>query len=143
MRIAVKEVGKELSIVETSEKYRTDCVKAYTGKNESAEFILMTEDGTLCMGVNENGLMLELETNFLMHLNNPHFPYQKIVGPVVFTRHKYVDVFKQEIWDYELEDLTDEDIERIRYILGEEYQAEVAKKFVDYESAFPMRYMFF
>lgn len=116
MKIAIKEVGKELSFAEVSDKYRLACVKKYTGRSDPAEFVSLSLDGRLTLAVNENGLPLHLPTNFLMAMNNPHFPVQKMVGTVVFTRIKPVET-DEEIWDYELTDLTDEDIKKIRFWL--------------------------
>lgn len=77
MKIAVKEVGKELQIVETSQKYRTDCAKEYTGKEDRAEYVKLNNNGTLVIAVNENGLLHEMPTNFLLATTNPKYPIQK------------------------------------------------------------------
>ena len=39
MKIAIKEVGKDLRIVETDKKYRTECAKEYTGKDHYVDFV--------------------------------------------------------------------------------------------------------
>lgn len=132
MRIAVKEVGKELAIVDTEERYRTDCAKKFIGRESTVEFVKINGNGTFSLGVNEDGLALDLPINFLLGMNNPYFPIQKMVGTVVFVRCKYANPYLEKIWDYEVEDLTDEDIECINLLLGEEYQSALAKKFKDY-----------
>lgn len=132
MKIAIKEVGKKLQVIETNIKYRYECCKQFTGKSDPVEFIKLNKDGTFSLGVNENGLPLELPVNFLIGTNNPYYPIQKIVGTVVFVRCKYVDVLKKEIWDYEVEDLTEEDINYIEEMLNEKYQKELEKRFEDY-----------
>lgn len=132
MKILVKEVGKDIQIIDTQEKYRGACVKKYTGKEYGAEFVPLNKEGTLCIGVNEDGLPLDLPTNFLLRMNSPYWPIQKMVGTVVFIRTKYVNPWKEEIWDFEVEDLTEEDMELIEKILSSEYQDILNKCFDDY-----------
>lgn len=124
MRMAIKEPGKKIKLVETTEKYRTDACKVYTGEKHRVEYVRLNQEGTLCMAVNEEGLPLGLETNFYMNMNNPVFPIQRIVGTVCFVRHKYVNVYEEEIWDYEVEDITDEDLKYICNIFTDDYQKE-------------------
>lgn len=129
MKIAVKEVGKELQIVETSQKYRTGCAKEYTGKEDRAEYVKLNNNGTLVIAVNENGLLHEMPTNFLLATTNPKYPIQKIVGTVAFIRTKYVNPWATEI---EVEDLTFEDIQLITDILSDEHQSYLQENFTDY-----------
>lgn len=122
IKIAIKEPNKPLKIVMIEEKYRTNAVKSFL--DGYAQFVgLDGGKGLLSVGVDEDGLMKQLPTNFYLSTNL--FASEKIVGVAVFTRHKYVNVFEQEVYDYELEDLTDEDIESIEKMLGEEYQSKV------------------
>ena len=132
MRIAIKEVGKPLQIVETAQQYRDNAVKPYTGQDELVEYVRLSPDGCLCLGVNEIGLRLDLPTNFLIHVSNPRYPIQKMLGNVVFIRHKPVNIFEEEIWDYEVTDLNEEDLQFIEYLLSPEVQNTLAEEFVDY-----------
>ena len=132
MIIAVKEVGKELQLVDTDEKYRGACVKKYTGMDYFVEYVPLKEDGTLNIGVNEDGLRLELPTNFLVSMNNPHWPIQKMVGTVVFVRHKLINPYEKVIWDFEVESLTDDDIKLIRRLVSDDVQEWLKSQFVDY-----------
>lgn len=132
MRIAVKLVGEPLKIVDTHKKYRGDCVKQYIGMDEYIEYLRLNSDGTLSLAANENGLPMELPANFLLATTSPYFPIQVMVGTIVFVRTKYVNVWEKEIWDYEVEDLTDEDIKAIEDILNPERQQVLQRKFVDY-----------
>lgn len=130
MRIAVKEPGKELQIVETNEKYRSDCVKKIIGEDNYPEFIRLNTDGTMSLGVDDTGLMKNLPDNFYIKMNNPFFPIQRLVGTVVFVRTKYVNVYKERAWDYEVEDLLDKDIEFIKKdILNKELQEYLKMKY--------------
>lgn len=132
MKIAVKEVGKELRITETDKKYRSDCAKEYIGERETVQFVLLSQDNTFSFGVNEDGLPLDLPLNFLISTTSSYFPIQKIVGTAVFVRTKYVNVWEEEIWDYEVEDLKEEDIAYIKKMLDGDYQKKLEKIFSDY-----------
>lgn len=129
MKIAVKEVGKEVQIIETNMKYRSECVQKFIGKNYFPEFVTLNSDGSLFFSVNEDGLALELPLNFLLETTNPYFPVQKIVGTAVFIRCKYANPLAESIWDYEVDDLTTEDIAFIERILDKHYQSEVTRRF--------------
>lgn len=132
MKIAVKAVGEPLKIVETQEIYRTDCVREYVGKDQHIEYVKLSGDDTFSLGVNENGLPMELPVNFLLATKNKYFPVQKMVGTAVFVRTKYADVYKEEIWDYEVEDLTPADIKYIERLLSSAVQRDLERKFNDY-----------
>lgn len=121
MKIMVKEVGKDLEVVDTEEKYFGDCVKNYLGKDITVERVYL--DGMeFMMGVDEDGLMKQLPLNFLMCMQNPVFPVQYIVGTVVFVRCKPCNPFEEEIWDFEVSDVTDEDIRKVERYLDKDYQ---------------------
>lgn len=132
MKIAVKEVGTPLRIVESKEKYRSACVKNFTGKDDPAEFVKLSNDGFFCVGVNENGLPLKLPVNFLIKTKNRDFPIQKIVGTAVFVRCLPADPWSEELWDFEVEDITDKDLEQIKRLLADNRQEELQNVFEDY-----------
>lgn len=122
MKIMVKEVGKPLAVVDTKEKYFGDCVRSYLGKDVTVERVYL--DGTeFMMGVDEDGLMKQLPLNFLMSIQNPIYPVQYIVGTVVFARCKPCNPYEEEIWDFEVTDVTEEDIKRIEGYLNDYYQS--------------------
>lgn len=131
MRIAYKKVGEELKVVNTTERYRGECAEKIIGC-ELAQGVWLDDKHTLSIMVDEEGLRKDLKTNFLMAFTSEDFPIQKMVGTVVFIRTKPVPPFG-EIYDYEIDDLTDNDIEVIeKFILSEEHQDELSKKFKDY-----------
>lgn len=118
MKVIVKEVGKPLAVVDTKEKYFGDCVRNYLGKDITVERVYL--DGMeFIMGVDEDGLMKQLPLNFLMSMPNPIFPVQYIVGTVVFARCKPCNPHEEEIWDFEVTDVTDEDIKLIEGYLSD------------------------
>lgn len=122
MKIMVKEVGKPLAVVDTKEKYFGDCVRSYLGKDITVERVYL--DGMeFMMGVDEDGLVKQLPLNFLMSMQNPIYPVQYIVGTVVFARCKPCNPYEEEIWDFEVTDVTEEDIKRIEGYLNDYYQS--------------------
>lgn len=122
MKVMVKEVGKPLAVVDTKEKYFGDCVRSYLGKDITVERVYL--DGTEFMiGVDEDGLFKQLPLNFLMSMQNPIYPVQYIVGTVVFARCKPCNLYEEEIWDFEVTDVTEEDIKRIEGYLNDYYQS--------------------
>ena len=50
---------------------------------------------------------------FLMETSNPVYPVQLIVGDVVFVRTKYANSYREELWDFEVEDVTAADVEKV------------------------------
>lgn len=131
MRIAIKEVGKDLKIIDDSTVYRSECVCKHI-KTDKAEFVRLGDiKGLFTLAVDENGLPKDLPTNFLIETNSEYWPIQKMVGTVVFTRIKEVDYYG-EIYDYEVDDLTDEDIEYINRMIGAAEQERLQIKFSDY-----------
>lgn len=59
MKIMVKEVGKDLEVVDTKEKYFGNCVRSYLGKDITVERVYL--DGMeFIMGVDEDGLFKQL-----------------------------------------------------------------------------------
>lgn len=122
MKIMVKEVGKPLAVVDTKEKYFGDCVRSYLGNDITVERVYL--DGMeFMMGVDEDGLVKQLPLNFLMSMQNPIYPVQYIVGTVVFARCKPCNPYEEEIWDFEVTDVTEEDIKRIGGYLNDYYQS--------------------
>lgn len=131
MKVMVKKVGYPLEVVETNEKYFGDCVRSFLGENITVERVYMGGENPFefIMGVDEDGLPKQLPLNFLMEMNNPHYPVQLIVGTVVFVRCKPCNPYEEEIWDYEVADITDSDKERVEKWLDREYQSRLMVAF--------------
>ena len=127
MKIAIKKVNKPIEIIETTKKYRGDCVKEYI--NNTADYVHL--NSFLSVAVDEEGLPKELPTNFLIKTKNTHFPIQKMVGTAVFTRIKPI-TGEGEIWDYEIDELKDDDIKMIEILTNEKYQEKLKESFNDY-----------
>ena len=131
MKVMVKKVGCPLEVVETNEKYFGDCVRSFLGENITVERVYMGGENPFefIMGVDEDGLPKQLPLNFLMEMNNPHYPVQLIVGTVVFVRCKPCNPYEEEIWDYEVADVTDSDKEKVEKWLDREYQSRLMVAF--------------
>lgn len=93
MKVMVKEVGKPLAVVDTKEKYFGDFARSYLGKDITVERVYL--DGM----------------EFMMG-----------VDTVVFARCKPCNPYEEEIWDFEVTDVTEEDIKRIEGYLNDYYQ---------------------
>ena len=130
MKVMVKKVGCPLEVVETNEKYFGDCVRSFLGKDITVERVYMGGDSPFefIMGVDEDGHPKQLPVNFLMEMSNPIYPVQLIVGTVVFVRCKPCNPYEEEIWDYEVTDITDSDKERIGGMLDLAKQLELRVK---------------
>ena len=131
MKVMVKKVGCPLEVVETNEQYFGDCVKGILGENITVQRVYMGGENPFefIMGVDEDGLPKQLPLNFLMEMNNPHYPVQLIVGTVVFVRCKPCNPYEEEIWDYEVADITDSDKEKVEKWLDREYQSRLMVAF--------------
>lgn len=66
---------------------------------------------------------------FLSFPNSKHFPVQDIIGTVVFIKTKPLPPLDEEIYDYEVDGLSNEDVELIKKIFTEDNQAKLSKKF--------------
>ena len=143
MKIAIKKVGETLEIIETKEIYRTNAVRPYVMKDDfkSCEFVTLNSERTLFLGVNEDGLRIDLPTNFLIETTNPYFPIQKMVGDVVFVKTKPLEGY--DPYDWEVIDLTSDDIKCISRLLDEDLQNELENKFEDYGKGYAILDRFF
>ena len=127
MKIAIKEPNKILRIEETTERYRHDAIKPYINENSLIEYVRLSDDGLLNYGVAEDGLMINLPHNFYQHCNSVIFPAYQIVGTAVFVRCKPLT----NDWDYEIDNLTEDDIRTINMQLADDYQAYLKRKYID------------
>ena len=135
MKVLLKKVGCPLEVVETDQRYFGDCVRSFLGEYITVERVYMGESFggksqfEFIMGVDEDGLPKQLPLNFLLPFNNPFFPIQKIVGDIVFIRNKPCNPYKSEIWDFEVADITSDDIKKVEDILNPERQKSLAIAF--------------
>ena len=116
MKVLVKKPGEPLQVVDTNEKYFGDCAKSIIGKDSYIERVYI-EGMQFIMGVDENGMYKNLPINFFIPFDNAFYPIQKIYGTAVFVRNKYCDPFTEEIYDYEVIDIKEDDKKWLENIL--------------------------
>lgn len=112
-------------IVESDLKYRSAFCKPYIKDAETIQYVALNEERTLFLAVDEDGLLKQLPLNFFMEVVNPSLGMSRvdvIVGTAVFLKIKKVNAFIQEVYDYEVTDLTDDDIAVINRLLDTQNQ---------------------
>lgn len=127
MRILVKEPGKPVEIKETSERYMSDAGRLYIPNGDIRHFVLY---GSVCFLFDDEACFKDLERNFILFNPRLIIPVQEIRGTVVGCKLKPVNPL-EEIWDYEVDELSDEDIENVSEIFSiedEEKLEEYIKK---------------
>ncbi len=134
-KIVVKKPNEKPEVIETDKVYRYE-LKEYIGAKYMPELSLLNtgdEKNRIFIAADEEGFPRGLALNFFAKMNNNAFPIQMLVGTIVFTKIKPANPFEEEIEDYEIESLSDDDIEKISAIFSEEnqaaYKAEFAKRY--------------
>lgn len=117
MKLLRKCVGKPVEVVETSEKYFMDCVKQFFGKEVFTGRVYL-EGMEFIMVVDEDAPLKRLPLNFYMAFNDGGVSVQQIWGDVLFVRNKYADIWGKEIWDFEILDVTERDVEGVEALCG-------------------------
>lgn len=126
-KIILKESSSPtLLIINTNKKYRGDIKELI---NAELIEIVRLDDSGLCLLVDEDGYGKDLPHNFFLSFGNSVYPIQTIIGDVVFARLKPLDYSNGEPWDYELESLTESDIQTIKQILRDDVQAKYRSMF--------------
>ena len=127
MRIIKKQVNKPYEIIEFEGKYVCEAKTAASNDIEYIERVLLNSN--IMMIGDEDGHRKALPHNFYLPL--PHhinFPVHDILGTAVFAKVKPLP-FMEEVYDYEVDDLSDDDIELIANILSEDNQKVLSDKF--------------
>lgn len=131
-QLLVKEPGQPAEIRTTDALYLCDLKGLFPGGSGiTMERVRLNREHTLWMLVDEDGLAKDLPLNFLMPMDNAYFPIQKIVGTAVFVRTKFADVWREEIYDYEVGNLPEHQIEQIQKIFSDEVQTQLRSNFID------------
>lgn len=128
MKVLRKCVGKPLEVVETDKKYFLECAKTFFDRGVTTERVYL-EGEQFIMVTDEDGLMKGLPTNFYMPVENPFWPVQRIVGDVVFIRNKPVAPSAGELWDWEVADVTAQDISILEKLFSPAGQMPLAMAF--------------
>ena len=129
MKIAIKRVGEPLEIIETDVTYRCELKTLVVSDNaNSIESVFFPKNVQLI--VDECGCLKNLPHNFYISCKSSMYPIQTIVGTVLFAKFKPLPMF-EEAYDYELIDLTEEDIQYINNVLSDEIQEQLKRSFDD------------
>lgn len=128
MRIIVKDAEQNMRLEETSRQHRTDAVVDQLG-NVNQQAVWLDQEKTLAMVFDDLGRMKKAPLNFFIEVPNPFSPVQPIAGKVVFVRTKPVNSNRKEIWNYEVEDLRESDIEKIKALLSDENQVSLTIRY--------------
>lgn len=128
-KMLLKIPDRPLEIVETDKKYFMDASKEHIGSGNLIQYLY--QEGTeFILAVDEEGLLKRLPLNFFTKLVTQKGEYiQPLVGPVVFARCKPLNPRTQEIWDFELEDVTKEDYKKVALSLTYECQKAMAQRY--------------
>lgn len=124
--ILKKSSSPTLTILRSGKKYRGDIGELIRAKR--VETVRLNSNG-LCMLVDEDGYGKDLPHNFFLPFSNSSYSVQTIIGDVVFARLKPLDYSHGEPWDYELESLTDSDIQTIKQLLNSDVQLKLRSMF--------------
>lgn len=140
MSVKVLVVKPQANVLEVEAEcvYRGDCGKLINpNENVAIEMVWVNEERTLALLVDEDGLPKQLPINFFVEISsNPFHPVQAIVGTVLFVRFKKVDPCAEEIWDYELEDITEADKSTVKKLLNPELLDTLFRRYKNGESGF-------
>ena len=130
-KVAVKRPGEPLEVVDFQGTYRCDVKPLIDNEPDTyLQYVAIRDvgDRCLCMACDDSGLMKQLPVNFnMLTQSGNHSFYEKIVGTVVFMVYQQVDVWEHEIWDFELLDLNEDDIQCIERMLSTEAQQHMAE----------------
>ena len=135
-KMLLKLPDQPLQVIETSEKYFMNATQPYIGNGNLIQYLY--QDGTeFNLAVDEEGLLKRLPLNFFTKLVTQKGEYiQPLVGPVVFARCKPINPRKQEIWDFELTDVTEEDYKKVALSLTYECQKAMAQHYRQEQSKY-------
>jgi hypothetical protein len=129
MKIADKKAGNSLEVIDVPLQYRMAAVAHVLGKAAAQFPVWLDSERTLAFVCDENAALRKQPVNFFIEAPNPFAPVQAIAGDVVFIRTKPCDPATEEIWDYEVEDLLDTDIQLINYLLDDGKQVSLAMQY--------------
>lgn len=124
--IVIKRVNESREVLNIEKRYVGD-LKEYVNADFYPEFVQLSSSGLYCC-VDEDGYPKNLDFNIFIPTLNPNYPIQRLVGNVVFYRLKPVN-YDGEIYDYEIDNLTEKDLEIINQILDEDEQKRYEKMF--------------
>lgn len=129
MKVLLKQPNVIHQIREVNDRYRMDGVASILGKTASQQIIWLNTERTLAFICDECAQNNNPLPNFFIEVPNPFSPVQNIAGDVVFVRIMPCDPSKEAVWDYEIEDLREADIQLIEYLLSDGKQVSLAMEY--------------
>lgn len=127
--VIVKRPDEEMEIIEFDGRYRCDLKTLICDEeNTILDYVMLGRSGDRCfaMACDQDGIFKSLPPNFnLITQSGRHRFLSNIVGTVVFFCYQWEDVWEKEIWDFELLDLDQAQINNVEKILSEPYQEEL------------------
>lgn len=128
LTIGIKQsADSHFSPLETKAVYQCD-LKSHIGA-DTLDSVALTNDG-LYLFVDGEGHGKGLKHNFFLGFKRNDFPVQTIIGQVLFARLKPLDYSDGEPYDYEIDSITESDIELINKLLAEDLQNVLKEKFI-------------
>lgn len=120
MKVLLKRVGKDLEIIETDKKYVNEVLKELLGPYVRQGKVLITDNFKLYY--DELSYINNGKINFYIKTNNPYESMEEIKGDIVFIENRPVNYWLEEIWDYEVIDVSETNIKMANDILNESYE---------------------
>lgn len=126
-KIVVKRPGQQAEIVLVDHKYRCELKEIIDA--QIVETVPLHNG--IIIAVDEDGHPKQLPYNFYARMNNEYYPIQLIVGTAVFTKFKPIPIVSvfEEIYDYELDSLSDEEIIMVLKELNSDNQTLLQEQF--------------
>lgn len=128
MKVIVKRAGEPAEIVEVDCKYRNEVARLISDDKITNEYVHIKVN-ELAMVVDEDGIAKQLPLNFFLETTNPYYPVQAIVGTVVFCRYQWENPWEKELWDYELRDITEDDVATVNKLFSVDRQMRLRKEY--------------
>lgn len=127
MKAIKKEVNNPCEVIDIDCRYACDVIKAVP---ELGYIERVPMENNILLLADEEGHIKGLPHNFFLSFpSSKHFPVQDIIGTVVFIKTKPLPPLDEGIYDYEVDGLSNEDVELIKKIFTEDNQAKLSKKF--------------
>lgn len=130
-KIVVKRPGKPAEITTIEGTYRCDLNKLLGEKITASYCHLCQRDAVLrlCLVCDEDGGYKNLPDNFdLITYGSMGSYHNRLKGTVIFFKYIYEPYRGQDIYDYKLFSVDDQDLALIEYLLSDQYQSQ-AKEF--------------
>lgn len=130
MQIAIKKIDEPMQLANVSCKYLCELKQLFlnNGCAQTVTLQYVPMNKNIMLVVDEAGYLKNLSHNFFIESSNKDFPIQTIIGTAIFARVKPLPCCG-EIYDYEIDSLSDKDNALIAQILSIDNQNYLSKRF--------------